>query len=244
MMHIKKAVDIEPSNTHYRFFLGLLLDYLGKSAEAEPHLDLAKKGTSFDRANIDAWHYIKSTTKQMPPMIGSSIQAFRAGIDAAVNDGLVLEFGVRFGTTIRQIAALVEQDVHGFDSFQGLPEAWNDLPEGSYTTQGVIPSVPENVILHEGWFEETLPVFLETHQEPVRFMNIDCDIYSSTRTVLEHFAHQIVIGTVIAFDEYIANESWRQDEFKAFQEAVLKYGWDYEYLCFSFITRQVVVRIK
>ena len=58
MMHIKKAVDIEPSNTHYRFFLGLLLDYLGKSAEAEPHLDLAKKGTSLDRANIDAWHYI------------------------------------------------------------------------------------------------------------------------------------------------------------------------------------------
>ena len=31
---------------------------------------------------------------------------------------------------------------------------------------------------------------------------------------------------------------------KAFQEAVLKYGWNYEYLAFSFITKQVVVQIK
>ena len=54
---------------------------------------------------------------------------------------------------------------------------------------------------------------------------------------------QFIPGTVIVFDEYIGNEHWREDEFKAFQEAVLEYGWKYEYLCFSFVTKQVVVRI-
>jgi len=48
---------------------------------------------------------------------------------------------------------------------------------------------------------------------------------------------------VIVFDEYIVNENWREDEFKAFQESVLTYGWKYEYLYFSFFTKQVVVRI-
>ena len=107
-----------------------------------------------------------------------------------------------------------------------------------------MPSVPQNATLHDGWFEETLPGFVKKHPEPVRFMNIDCDIYSSTKTVLELFAKQIIPGTVIVFDEYIGNERWREDEFKAFQEAVLKHGWKYEYLCFSFMTQQVVVRIN
>ena len=138
----------------------------------------------------------------------------------------------------------MDQEVHGFDSFEGLPEDWHHAPKGSYSTKGVIPSVQENVILHNGWFEETLPGFVEKYQGPVRFMNIDCDIYSSTKTVLELLAKQITHGTVIVFDEYIGNETWRDDEFKAFQEAVLKYGWEYEYLCFSFMTQQVVVRIN
>jgi hypothetical protein len=54
---------------------------------------------------------------------------------------------------------------------------------------------------------------------------------------------QIVPGTVIVFDEYIGNEHWREDEFKAFQEAVSTYGWTYEYLAFSMFTKQVVVRM-
>jgi hypothetical protein len=89
-----------------------------------------------------------------------------------------------------------------------------------------------------------LPEFLKHHHEPVRFLNIDCDIYSSTKTVLNLLALQIVAGTVIVFDEYIGNEHWREDEFKAFQEAVDQYSWSYEYLGFSVYTKQVAVRIR
>ena len=176
-------------------------------------------------------------------MIGSSIQALQIGLDAALNDGLVLEFGVRFGTSIRQMAAIAAQTVHGFDSFEGIPETWNREPKGAYSTKGFIPTVPQNTALYKGWFDETLPKFLEEHDSPVRFINIDCDIYSSTKTVLQLLATRITPGTVIVFDEYLGNETWREDEFKAFQEAVRKFGWKYEYLCFSFMTKQVVVRI-
>ena len=240
---MEKAIDIDPLNINHRFILGMLWDYSGDIQKATTHFDIVESGESLYRARLDAWRYIKSVNKKVPAIIGSNIDAFKLGIEAAVIDGLVLEFGVRFGTSIRQISTLVDQDVHGFDSFQGLPESWHSEAKGSYSTKGVIPSVPQNVILHDGWFEETLPGFVQQHPEPVRFMNIDCDIYSSTKTVLEIFAKQIIPGTVIVFDEYIGHEHWREDEFKAFQEAALKYGWKYEYLCFSFMTKQVVIRI-
>ena len=242
--HLKQSVDIEPINNLYRFTLGILLDYSCNSQEAATHFDIVEVGSNLDRARLDAWRYVKSINNEMPPVVGSSVQAFELGIKASIKEGLVLEFGVRFGTSIRQIAKLAKQEVHGFDSFEGLPEAWHNEPKGSYSTRGIIPSVPDNVTLHNGWFEETLPNFVDQYQGPIRFMNIDCDIYSSTKTIFELLAKQITHGTVIVFDEYIGNANWREDEFKAFQESVLRNGWEYEYICFSFFTKQVVVRIS
>ena len=243
--HVKKAVNIESSNNLYRFFLGMLLDYSGDSQGAATQFEFVERGENLDLARLDAWHYIKSNNNGVPLIIGGGIEALELGINASrQEEGLVLEFGVRFGTSIRQIAQLAKQEVHGFDSFEGLPEAWHHEPIGSYSTKGVVPSVPDNVILHNGWFEETLPIFIDQHQGPIRFMNIDCDIYSSTKTIFDLLAKQITHGTVIVFDEYIGNVNWREDEFKAFQEAVISNGWEYEYLCFSFMTKQVVVQIN
>lgn len=45
------------------------------------------------------------------------------------------------------------------------------------------------------------------------------------------------------FDEYLINDWWREDEYKAFQEAVAQRGWRYEYLAFSLFTGQAVVQI-
>src|SRR5690606_27174435 len=127
---------------------------------------------------------------------GSAIDTFNHAMQQANNTGLVLEFGVRFGNSIRMLARLSQQSVHGFDSFEGLPDVWHHEPKGSYTTKGVMPDVPENVTLHKGWFDQTLPEFLKQHTEAVRFINIDCDIYSSTRTVLDLLAPRIRPGSV------------------------------------------------
>ena len=55
---------------------------------------MVENGTNSDRARLDAWRYIKTANNIIPLIIGSEIQAFKLGIDAAVNEGLLLEFGV------------------------------------------------------------------------------------------------------------------------------------------------------
>jgi hypothetical protein len=157
---------------------------------------------------------------------------------------LWLEFGVYGGNTINYISKFTNNTVYGFDSFEGIPEDWHDEGKGSYSTRGHIPKVPSNIHLHAGWFDATLPKFLETNTEQARLINIDCDIYSSTKKVLDLLSARIKKGTIIVFDEYIGNLHWEDDEHKAFMESTKKYGWDYEYLFYSAYTKQVAVRIN
>jgi Tfp pilus assembly protein PilF len=243
--YLRQALRINPADNEARYTLGVVLDYGGDPAAAGEQFAQLEPGSSLYKARLDAWEYLKSHCQPLPPITGCGWLTFKLALAAAPESGMVLEFGVRFGSSIRQIAKLAHgKPVHGFDSFEGLPEAWHHEPKGSYTTKGEIPKVPSNVKLHAGWFEDTLPEFLAQHPGPVRFINVDCDIYSSTKTVLDLLAPRMIAGSVLVFDEYIGNEHWREDEFKAFQEAVMKYGWEYEYLCFSVFTKQVAVRIK
>lgn len=243
---LEKVIALAPHDAEAKWMLGVLLEREGKAEASQTMLAQLAGLNVLANARLDAWDYLKRQGALQLPIMGSMLQTFRYCLSQAPKDGLVLEFGVRFGNTIRQIAELVGpgQVVHGFDSFEGLPEAWHKEAKGSYSTKGEIPTVPKHVRLHQGWFEDTLPAFLESYPGDVRLLNIDCDIYSSTKTVLELLAPRIKPGAVIVFDEYIGNEQWREDEFKAFQEAIARYGWQYEYLCFSLFTKQVAVRIK
>jgi hypothetical protein len=47
----------------------------------------------------------------------------------------------------------------------------------------------------------------------------------------------------VVFDEYIGNQTWREHEYKAFQEFVAEAGIRYEYFAACPFTRQVAVRI-
>ncbi len=247
MTCLEKAFRIAPNHHSYRFFLGMLNDYAGNPVKAAQYFE-ASEGDALFQADLDAWNFIKTVhpsgqAKDLPMIFGTASRTFKYAMEQAKVQGLVLEFGVFNGKSIRQIAALVDTPVHGFDSFEGIPEDWNHEISGSYSTAGVLPEVPDNVRLHAGWFEDSIPAFIQNETAPIRFMNIDCDLYSSTKTVLDALAPQIVAGTVIVFDEYIGNISWRQDEFKAFTEAAQTYGWTHEILSFSFVTKQVAIRI-
>ena len=121
----------------------------------------------------------------------------------APTEGLVLEFGVAEGTTIRYLAgapAMFNRVIYGFDSFRGLPEAWATYPAGHFACK--IPEVPNNVELIVGMFAQTLPRFLKAHRGACALVHIDCDLYSSTKTVLDLLAPRIVAGTVMVLDEY------------------------------------------
>ena len=239
---MQRAVDIAPANADNRFFLGMLQQYSGDE-EAGARILQALRDEGLAGAEIESWQYLRGLSRALPTMTGSSRRTFELAIAGAPRTGLVLEFGVYHGKSIRQIAALVDTVVHGFDSFEGIPEDWGAERKGTYSTQGRLPEVPANVRLHPGWFENSLPEFLRAETGPVRFINVDCDLYSSTRTVLDLLAPRIVTGSVIVFDEFIGYETWRDDEYKAFHEVARQCGWTYEVACFSFMTRQVAVRI-
>ena len=158
-------------------------------------------------------------------------------------EGLFLEFGVFQGETIRCIASHHTGPIHGFDSFEGLPEPGGvSLAAGEFDVGGTLPEVPDHVTLHKGWFDDSLPAFLETTAEPVAFLHIDCDIYSSTRTVFSLLGPRLQEGAVIVFDEYFNYPAWRQHEVKAFAEAVERFGLSYEFIGRT-DSRQVAVRL-
>lgn len=158
--------------------------------------------------------------------------------------GHYLEFGVFTGGTIRFLAKRIAQNViHGFDSFEGLPQDWAGFTLGSRTfdVRGRLPRVPANVRLHRGWFEQSLPRWLAESPGPVAFIHVDCDLYSSTKTIFDLLASRIQPGTVILFDEYFNYPNWKQHEFKAFQEYVTANKVKYDYLAFA--RQQVAVKI-
>jgi len=157
----------------------------------------------------------------------------------------ILEFGVENGRSIRLLAESTERTVHDFDSFAGLPEDWRGTFErsGKFTQRGRLPRVPSNAHLHVGWFKDTLPRFRAENSDTVAFGHIDCDLYSSTKTVLDHLADRIVPGSVLVFDEYFNYPNWQEHEFRAFQEFVAANGVSYEYLGLSVKNGHVAVRI-
>ena len=158
--------------------------------------------------------------------------------------GLVAEFGVCSGATINFIADRVEQKVHGFDSFEGLPSNWTGFEDYSeaFKRHGKPPKVRKNVTLHIGWFEDTLPKFLEERTEKFAVIHIDCDIYSSTKTILANCTSRIQKGTILIFDEFFNYVNWQMHEFKAFQEFVQNNNVQFKYIGYS--GNQVAVKIK
>jgi Macrocin-O-methyltransferase (TylF) len=157
--------------------------------------------------------------------------------------GLYCEFGVFEGTTINYIAKRSPGKVHGFDSFEGLPEDWRQGHETAKFKLSGLPEVASNVALYKGWFDQSLPEFLESHPEQVSFLHIDCDLYSSTKTVLTLLASRIRPGTVIQFDEYFNYPGWTAGEHKAFQEFCAETGAEIEYLGYVSTDEQVAIRI-
>jgi hypothetical protein len=144
---------------------------------------------------------------------------FYTAIASMIEDEVVLylEFGVFQGASLRIWSKLLRNplsSLHGFDSFEGLPEAWNTAPKGTYDAKGILPQFDDpRITLHKGWFHETLPGFV-LPEHTCLVLNLDADLYSSTKYVLDTLREAICPRTIIIFDEF--ND--RLHEFKAFSE--------------------------
>jgi hypothetical protein len=157
--------------------------------------------------------------------------------------GVILEFGVGDGTSLRTlIASFPNHKIYGFDSFQGLPEDWRTgFPEGAFS-EVAIPSELEATLI-TGWFDETLPKFLETCSDMVSLLHLDADLYSSTSLILDLVSDRLQVGTVIVFDEFFNYPGWKQHESLALSEFLTKSGRKIEYISYVPSHEQMALRI-
>ena len=178
-------------------------------------------------------------------------QLLSAAIEAAAPNGLFLELGVGKGESANFIARSITGPaaagtLHGFDSFEGLPEDWVGTAEraGKFSLHGKLPALLPNVVVHQGWFDDTLPRFCdEAAHAGIAFAHIDCDLYSSTHTVFNHLGGLLRAGSILVFDEYFNYHGWQNHEFRAWQEFVRARSVRYCYRGFCTRGGSVYVRI-
>jgi hypothetical protein len=151
-------------------------------------------------------------------------------------NSLWLEFGVYSGNTINYISKFTSNDIYGFDSFDGLPENWIDdnkniiLNKGAFDKNGILPDVNKNVVLIKGLFQSTLEDFLISHKDKkISFVHIDCDLYSSTKYVLETIYPYLDNNCVFVFDELV-NVSNDTNELRALQEFIHQFNISYKWI--------------
>ncbi len=158
----------------------------------------------------------------------------RFAMEERIRGGMILEFGVFKGASIRFLASLTHEPIFGFDSFEGLPEDWTlGYPKGTFDLSRKGPRVPPNVSLITGWFADTVDGFLEENGGWVSFLHMDVDLYASNFFVLQRLRNRIRPGTLIVFDEYLCFHDVGLGELRAFQVFIAETGFTYEYLAQS-----------
>jgi len=129
----------------------------------------------------------------------------------------IAEFGVYKGKTSRLIRRFTDKKIYLFDSCEGLPEDWGKYKKGSFRS-GYRLNLPKYSKFYVGLFKDTIPRYRSESAYPLAFINIDCDLYSSTKDVLFNLNSRILPGTIIVFDEFSKGEN------KAFREWIRKYN--------------------
>ncbi len=246
MLKVLKKILWEPwdlvVNRFARHYQDLFVEVYSNAA-AKLNRDIVSKLQS--RA-LDATANYVSVNMRKAIAFDSEPDLREYALKEAVDGGLFLEFGVWTGASINFFAERrKDKKFHGFDSFQGLPEDWEgNSKKGRFDTKGKLPKVRKNVELHVGLFDKILPNFLKQYKDPISFMHVDCDLYSSAKSIFDLLGDRICSSTVVVFDEYFNYPHWEHHEFKAFQEFILRTKLSYEYMGYHQFGREVIVKIK
>ena len=152
------------------------------------------------------------------------------------------EFGVWNGISFRYLIKTFGKGF-GFDTFSGLPESWNNIAEGSYSSFGSVPKITGGEFI-VGEFKHTLPKFFSKKKPLASLINFDADLYSSTLCALNYSNKVIDEKSILIFDEFLMNENWEKDEYKALNEFCNNFSISYDVLAVSFFSKQVAVKLK
>ena len=176
-------------------------------------------------------HYMSSIFQTLPVIGEDKEISLLNSISQADDNGYWLEFGVHEGETITHTAGsklgIPNFLIHGFDSFEGLPEDWiENNPKGHFNLDGNVPKhllSLNSINIVKGWFDKSLPKFIkENNINKISFLNIDSDLYSSANTVLTLLTPYFKDHCVIYFDEFCNYPGGENGEYKAFSEFLHK----------------------
>ena len=176
-------------------------------------------------------HWMRSRGFGLPPRVALRSDVWRSMAGPIADQRvLYLEFGVYQGDSIRFWCQLLRNEhshLEGFDSFEGLPEAGGPWQEGQFDVAGQMPRIDDHrVRFHKGWFDDTLKDYSPPAHD-VLVVNLDADLYSSTRTVLTALRPWIRPGTLLYFDEF----NHLDHEPRAFGEFLATSGLRFEACC-------------
>ncbi len=171
-----------------------------------------------------------------------------------LNNGDFYQVGVYNGSSIKLLIKLFQDykykinNIFGFDSFTGLPkeekdslniQSWNEGRFNLVTKDNDIDNVKnkilqfinnENVKLIEGYYKDTMNIntIKNYNMKPASYIDMDCDIYSSTVEALDFFYDNklLVKGTIIGYDDWsmgnIKKYEYKAGQSKAHQEFCIK----------------------
>jgi Methyltransferase domain len=150
--------------------------------------------------------------------------------------GDVFEFGVSSGDSFREfLKRCPDRQVYGFDSFQGLPEAWWTRSKGAFAADAPRLDNP-NGHLVSGWFDSSVPEFFRNWSGTIALVHVDCDLYASTKIALQHALRFCRVGSVVLFDEYYNYPGFSEHEWLAWQQ--LRRVWQIESRCLAYDGRR------
>lgn len=179
---------------------------------------------------------------KLPKIYFNRWDFFDSIIDLTDKSRPFYEFGVWDGISFKYLIKTFKKG-YGFDTFTGLPEQWHDVPKGAFSTLGVVPKIEGGEFI-SGEFKKTLPEFFSKKRPLASLINFDADLYSSTICALNNTNDIIDDKSILIFDEFITNDHWEEDEFKALNEFCKKFGFSYEVLAISFLSKQTAVKIN
>jgi len=202
--------------------------------------DTLIKSTHKNHPYIRSFKWV-STLPNLPELVFHRWALFDSVINKSKKGRPFYEFGVWRGESFKYLIKTFKKG-YGFDTFEGLPEDWHNEKKGNYSADRIIPKIDGGTFI-AGKFEDTLPTFYSKPRPMASIINFDADLYSSTLCALNYSKPVIDKDTILIFDEFIINQNWEQDEYKALNEFCSNHNLNYEVLAISYCTKQVAVKL-
>jgi len=234
---LKKLYQIDNTFIKAKILISALQGFKGNFSEFDALIASSESNHPYTRSI--KWVF---SLPKLPKIFFNRWNFYDAVIELAENSRPFYEFGVWNGISFQYLINTFKKGF-GFDTFTGLPESWDNLPKGTYSSFGSAPKIAGGKFI-VGKFEDTLPKFFSKKRPLASLINFDADLYSSTLCALNYSKKVIDEKTILVFDEFIMNKNWEKDEYKALNEFCNNLGIGYEVLAVSFVSKQVAIKLK